>query len=789
MDTRESAAALSSLGLAVFPLKPRSKHPATPHGVKDATTDMARIDKWGEQGLWHGVGVACGEPSGVIVVDIDTRHGGDAALEELESRHGKLPATWECLTGGGGRHLYYRGVCRTHKLAPGGAVDLRGTGSYVVAPPSIHPETGKRYEWELSSVPGEAALADAPAWVLAHTDAPVTANAVPSGEARPHMLSRHTLAFLQFGAREGERNNRLYAAACDMAGCGFTMDEALPGLAAAAAISGLPPSEAQRTIRSAWSKPRAPAAPPLVIPDHLNVGGSRGARGAGTTIGVNQASNEAGSRAASGERAADGNRHTITNVTDAFRQTPDGPIPIKLYKPIVQIGEEVVSVSGGWPKSVSGMLFVYTHDGDGIPSPSAFRALARPEELFAWMQEVADLRWTGQTAQCPETKAARTPASKSEMLAHMRACVPDRYVAYSMMPHHPPIDGVYYPDFRLPAPTGEALREFIARLNPETDEDRDLMEVALITPGWGGATGTRPAFVFTSDHGRGSGKSATMQAMAKVWGGGFKVQAKEPWEQVVKRLLSDSGLGRRIVEMDNLKGRGGGQDIEALITSDWINGWRPYHGDYSRPNYMTVFISANTPRLSQDLSERSVVIKVGKQRHEQGFVAWASKFIEDNRPQLIADIMARLRGEKASGISTENRDRWQDWQDSVLCLFENGDRLAALIKGRRSGVDADDDDAADVAEAIHAALRERGYNPDSCYAKITRDEMRELLIKHKVVTEGFNKNAVHTYVANLLGTSGPLFGLTDSKSRKGGRAWIWNTTGQSDPESGSDIPV
>jgi hypothetical protein len=46
------------------------------------------------------------------------------------------------------------------KLGPG--LDIRATGGYVLAPPSVHP-TGRRYEW---SVDCASAIAQAPAWLV-----------------------------------------------------------------------------------------------------------------------------------------------------------------------------------------------------------------------------------------------------------------------------------------------------------------------------------------------------------------------------------------------------------------------------------------------------------------------------------------------------------------------------------------------------------------------------------------------------------------------------------------------
>ncbi len=50
------------------------------------------------------------------------------------------------------------------RLGPG--LDVRGDGSFVVAPPSLH-KNGSRYEWLPGSAPWERELAELPAWLLA----------------------------------------------------------------------------------------------------------------------------------------------------------------------------------------------------------------------------------------------------------------------------------------------------------------------------------------------------------------------------------------------------------------------------------------------------------------------------------------------------------------------------------------------------------------------------------------------------------------------------------------------
>jgi len=91
-------------------------------------------------------------------------------------------------------------------------------------------------------------------------------------------LSRRTREFLNQGAPVGQRNYRLFIAACDFAGVGFSEEQAAAELVPVAAGVGIPDREAHATIRSAYNKPRSPAThasstpPPQASPrsDHAN---------------------------------------------------------------------------------------------------------------------------------------------------------------------------------------------------------------------------------------------------------------------------------------------------------------------------------------------------------------------------------------------------------------------------------------------------------------------------------------------------------------------------------------
>jgi hypothetical protein len=156
-------------GWSIFPLKPRTKKPATPHGFKDATHDPRIVRNWFDNDAGFNIGIATGVASGLFAVDVDPRHAGDETLGALERRYGPLPETIRALTGGDdqGQHILFRqpkGVKLASSLGDG--IEIKSDGGYIVAAPSIHPDSGHAYRWDVGALPSETALADAPMWLV-----------------------------------------------------------------------------------------------------------------------------------------------------------------------------------------------------------------------------------------------------------------------------------------------------------------------------------------------------------------------------------------------------------------------------------------------------------------------------------------------------------------------------------------------------------------------------------------------------------------------------------------------
>jgi len=143
------------------------KHPRTKHGLTDATTDESTIRSWWTKWSDANIGIATGTRSGIVVVDVDPRSGGDATWERLQLEHDGDAPTLTSETGGGGLHVIYerpsdQGKIASRKDAIPPGVDCKADGGYIVAAPSLH-MSGRRYQWRDEN----EQLQPVPAWLLA----------------------------------------------------------------------------------------------------------------------------------------------------------------------------------------------------------------------------------------------------------------------------------------------------------------------------------------------------------------------------------------------------------------------------------------------------------------------------------------------------------------------------------------------------------------------------------------------------------------------------------------------
>ena len=246
------------------------KHPLAklaPQGFKDATTDENKIRAWWQAEPQANVAIRTGEGSGIIVLDVDPRNGGEITLEVLIDEHGELPDTVEAFTGGGGRHLlfehpdgYVKGDSKGNVLGAG--LDIKADGGYIVAPPSLH-VSGRRYVWEASSGPDDVPVAPLPGWML--------------DKIKVTPKTRSVTSPVDWRIPKGQRNSTLTSIAGTIRRKALDADEIEPMLQAVNRTRCKPPLTEDEVSRIAQSVARYPpdasafAVPSPMAPEQIGV--------------------------------------------------------------------------------------------------------------------------------------------------------------------------------------------------------------------------------------------------------------------------------------------------------------------------------------------------------------------------------------------------------------------------------------------------------------------------------------------------------------------------------------
>ena len=235
------------------------KHPLTPHGLKDATSDLGRLSQWWQRWPQANIGLVTGEVADVLDIDGPA---GWAAVRRFTADH-DLRLEGPLVRTGSGWHLYLTPTGPSNRAGLLEQVDWRGRGGYVVAPPSRH-ASGRPYRW-LRPLPAELPPAPTPLRSLldptrAHPTQPVPAAAFrPTPASHPYGRTARAQELSAVAhAPKGRRNHTLYQAGIRLyslvAGGVLARDEVEAGLLTAAAASRLlveEPIQTRRTLASA----------------------------------------------------------------------------------------------------------------------------------------------------------------------------------------------------------------------------------------------------------------------------------------------------------------------------------------------------------------------------------------------------------------------------------------------------------------------------------------------------------------------------------------------------------
>lgn len=219
----ERAKQLAGKGVTVIPL--RGKVPAIREWQAQRGTTPAQIDAWQRAGILENIGIVCGEASGnLVVLDFDGADGYKAFVEKF----GDLADTHIVATGSGnGMHVYYRVKTLPKStgqlVVPGGKVEVKADGRQVVAPPSVHPDTGALYEIANARPVREIDGIDAiQAWIAEYNpkpELPASREAPPpptTGAQKYAQAALSKQAAELAAAQDGNRNNLLNTSALVM---------------------------------------------------------------------------------------------------------------------------------------------------------------------------------------------------------------------------------------------------------------------------------------------------------------------------------------------------------------------------------------------------------------------------------------------------------------------------------------------------------------------------------------------------------------------------------------------
>ena len=236
--------ALAAMGFKIIPIfgienglcvckksncKSPGKHPII-NWKSEASSVSEQVAKWILQFPNCNWAVVTG--CGLGVLDIDRKSGGIDSLIDLESKYGPLPTTPISLTGGGGRHYFFKYSDMSLRNTAGtiAGIDFRGDGGIIIVPPSKH-LSGEFYKWDNGKSFFEIELAEIPHWLIDQ----LTNRCKP----KKNLLSSAP----REKVIEGSRNDSLFRMACSLRARGNSDEFILTTLVAANIELCTPPLE------------------------------------------------------------------------------------------------------------------------------------------------------------------------------------------------------------------------------------------------------------------------------------------------------------------------------------------------------------------------------------------------------------------------------------------------------------------------------------------------------------------------------------------------------------------
>lgn len=697
VDRYVEAAAAVARGWALTPL--RGKIPQVEAWQAAAVAPLGVVTEWLDAG--YNLGLRTGAASGVLAIDVD-----DGGVVPPG-----LPRTVTVRTGSGKAHYYFRHVegigNSASKLAP--HVDVRGEGGQVVFVGSVHPDTKAEYAWTIS--PAECELAQLPeryVGMLRAKRVDMTAS-IQRGWHAQLLLSQVSSVRR---APEGEKHNRLNRAAYTLGGCMDISEEvATAELVAAALMWDCPEAEARRTVRDGFNAGRlVPMRERALVRLPLLADTSYVKRDTGEVLVLVPGSHYV---------SADKWQHITTDwfAASCAALLPDG----------------LVCRRGGLPGVLQGprggMSFEpLTHGVTRIMLDRhlRFAVLKEPEEgdqpgivrKFA-VHDYAEVFLAG--AKISES------VPTLEAVVHWPTLLPSGEVTTPGWG----ASGVYYDEplalrgcepIRDAATREALLRDLIADFPLASEGDIEAVWAMLLTPLVRVAIqGPAPLFLVTSPQER-TGKTKLVELVLGLTVLGSPVPATQlgsTAEEHDKRLISLLLCGASVVHLDNLSEYLDSAPLASLVTSHVYQARiLGRSAVVSLPNHLTLVATGNNPRLSGELANRAVHIRLQTSEEDPArrvnfrhpdLPGW----IAEERPRLMGALVGMILdwidgGRLPGSVVMGGFEGWARTVGGILaCQARAMGRVSTLLQEAASFVREQDDRQADL-KALVGAWRERG---------------------------------------------------------------------------------
>lgn len=262
MTLRDAALRYAAAGIPVFPCVPNGKKPRVSRGFQAATTNLQTIGRWWSRWPDANIGIPTGTPS-FDVVDIDCHPSGSGFATFEQARSKGLTDGWAAIvrTPSQGLHLYYPALPdRPQPSWSEGTkhIDFRGTGGYIIAPPSrAVGRSGETAPYELIVEGRDPDPIDSQALRDFIHPPEQRRQSSPNLSAASNVTRKGIRDWLANRA-EGTRNHSLYWAASRYAERSIPESEAHDDLGGIAERIGLERPEITATIRSAYRRAGSP---------------------------------------------------------------------------------------------------------------------------------------------------------------------------------------------------------------------------------------------------------------------------------------------------------------------------------------------------------------------------------------------------------------------------------------------------------------------------------------------------------------------------------------------------